>query len=92
MASQHDPHANHTPEQIGELQDAYGHIDDAIRHLRGELLDPFDDPDIDEAIRHLREARMWLSEVLLNAGHEPEVDQADGESSETETPAPTPIH
>ena len=94
MATEHeqDPHASHTPEQIDELQDALGHVEDALRHLRGDLLDRFDDPDTDEAIRHLREARMWLVELLVNAGHEPETDAPDADLEGPQPPASTPVH
>jgi hypothetical protein len=88
MTEQEDPHARHTPEQIDELQDAVGHVSEAIAHLLAENLSDFEDPDLEHVVRHLREARLWLNEVLVNAGHEPE--QPEGEHVEPERE--TPIH
>jgi hypothetical protein len=85
-----DIHARHTPEQIGELQDALGHVSDALEHLLSTTLDEFDDSDLDNVVRHLKEARMWLAEVLANAGHEPE--EAPGGHVDPEPDRPPPIH
>jgi ferredoxin/flavodoxin---NADP+ reductase len=46
-SEQQDPHARHTPEQIAELQDALGHVSDAIEHLLADTLDEYEDTDLD---------------------------------------------
>jgi hypothetical protein len=91
VTSEHDdPHARHTPDQIDELQDALGHVSEAIQHLVAERLDDFDDPDLEHALRHLKEARLWLNEILVNSGHEPE--EGESEHVDPEREKRTPIH
>jgi hypothetical protein len=89
VTNQDDVHARHTPEQIGELQDALSHVSQALDHLLAEILDDFDDRELDHAVRHLKEARLWLNEILINAGHEPE---EVGPHVDPEEDKPTPIH
>ncbi len=89
MTDQDDVHTRHTPEQIDELQDALAHVSQAIDHLVADHLADFDDPDIEHAVRHLREARLWLNEILIRAGHEP---AEPGVHPDPEQERSTPIH